>query len=116
MATKLSSQMKRMKQEQLKQKAEANTTISKKVGREEPTVIKSGTPLDHSAKHDSYEGAKFGISKGITKNMDNYESLRVDVWLTSEVFEGESIKEAYARVEEIIDEVLEESVLATAGQ
>lgn len=118
METKLSSQMKRMKQEQLKQKENArkNTTITKKVGREEPTVIKSGTPLDHSVKHDSYEGTKFGMSKGVTKNMENYESLRVDVWLTSEVFEGESIKEAYARVEEIIDEVLEEAVLSTAGE
>ena len=118
MATKLSSQMKKMKQEQVKQKENArkNTTVSRKVGRDEVTVIKAGTPLDHSVKHDSYEGTKFGMSKGITKNMDNYESLRVDVWLTSEVFEGESIKEAYARVEEIIDEVLEEAVLSTAGE
>lgn len=118
MAKSLSSQMKRMKQEQLKQveNARKNTTITKKVGREEPVVIKSGTPLDHTLKHDSYDGAKFGMSKGVTKNMDNYESLRVDVWLTSEVFEGESIKEAYARVEEIIDEVLEEAVLSTAGE
>lgn len=117
MATKLSSQMKRMKQEQLKQKENArkNTTITKKVGREEPTVIKSGTPLDHSIKHDSYEGAKFGMSKGCTLNMGEYESMRVDVWLTSEVFEGESIKEAYSRVEQILDEVLEESVNSTRG-
>lgn len=118
MAKSLSSQMKRMKQEQVKQveNARKNTTIVKKVGREEPTVLKSGTPLDHSIKHNSYKGAMFGMSKGVTKNMDNYESLRVDVWLTSEVFEGESVKEAYARVEEIIDEVLEEAVLSTAGE
>lgn len=117
MATKLSSQMKRMKQEQVKQKENArkNTTITKKVGREEPIVIKSGTPLDHSIKHDSYEGAKFGMSKGCTLNMGEYESMRVDVWLTSEVFEGESIKEAYSRVEQILDEVLEESVNSTRG-
>ena len=114
MATKLSSQMKRMKQEQVKQKENArkNTTITKKVGREEPIVIKSGTPLDHSIKHGSYEGAKFGMSKGCTLNMGEYESMRVDVWLTSEVFEGESIKEAYSRVEAILDEVLEESALS----
>lgn len=118
MAKSLNSQMKRMKQEQLKQKenAQKNTTITKKVGREEPEIIKKGNPLDHSLKHESYEGTKFGMSKGVTKNMDNYESLRVDVWLTSEVLPGESIQEAYARVEEIIDEVLEESVLSTAGE
>ena len=117
MAKTLSSQMKRMKQEQLKQKENArkNTTITKKVGREEPEVIKSGAPLDHSMKHEPQSSVKFGMSKGITKNMGDFESLRVDVWLTSEVLEGESIKEAYARVEEIIDEVLEESVLSTAG-
>lgn len=117
MAKSLSSQMKSMKQEQLKQKDEArrNATITKKTGREAPVTIQKGVPLDHSVKHDSYENAKFGMSKGITKNMDNYESLRVDVWLTSEVLPGESIKEAYARVEEVIDEVLEEAVLSTAG-
>lgn len=118
MAKSLSSKMKSMKQEQLKQKDEArrNATITRKTGREAPEVVKQGVPLDHAIKHDSYENAKFGMSKGITKNMDNYESLRVDVWLTSEVLPGESIKEAYARVEEIIDEVLEEAVLSTAGE
>lgn len=116
MAKTLSSKIKSMKQEQLKQKAEANTTVSKKVGRDTPTVVKQGVPLDHSTKHYPYEKAQFGMSKGITKNMDNYESLRVDVWLTSEVQEGESIKEAYTRVEQIIDEVLEEAVLSTAGE
>ena len=113
MAKSLSSQMRSMKQ---KEDARKNTTITKKTGREAPVTIQKGVPLDHSVKHDSYENAKFGMSKGITKNMDNYESLRVDVWLTSEVFPEESIKEAYARVEEIIDEVLEEAVLSTAGE
>ena len=116
MAKSLSSQMKSLKSEQLKQKAEANTTVSKKSGRNAPTVLKQGVPLDHTTKHNPYENAHFGMSKGITKNMENYESLRVDVWLTSEVLPGESIHEAYARVEEIIDEVLEEAVLSTAGE
>lgn len=116
MAKTLSSKMKSMKQEQLKQKAEANTTVTKKVGRDAPTVVKQGVPLDHTTKHNPYENAQFGMSKGVTKNMENYESLRVDVWLTSEVLPGESIKEAYVRVEQIIDEVLEEAVLSTAGE
>lgn len=118
MAKSLSSQMKSMKQEQLKQKEDArkNTTITKKTGREAPTVVKQGVPLDHSIKHDSYENAKFGMSKGCTLNMENYESMRVDVWLTSEVFEGESIKEAFTRVEALLDEVLEEAVISTRGE
>lgn len=118
MAKSLSSKMKSMKQEQLNQKEDArkNTTITKKTGREAPVTIKQGVPLDHTTKHNPYENAQFGMSKGVTKNMDNYESLRVDVWLTSEVLPGENIHEAYARVEEIIDGVLEEAVLSTAGE
>lgn len=99
---------------ELKEEARRNTSVTRRTGREAPVTVKSGTPLDHATKHNSYEGAKFGMSKGVTKNMDNYESLRVDVWLTDEVLPGESIKEAYARVEAIIDEVLEEAVLSTA--
>lgn len=118
MAKSLSSQMKSLKQEQIKQKeiAVKNTTVTKKVGREAPVTVKQGVPLDHAVKHNGFDSAKFGMSKGVTKNMDNYESLRVDVWLTSEVLPGESIHEAYARVEAIIDEVLEEAVLSTAGE
>ena len=48
--------------------------------------------------------------------MENYESLRVDCWLSDTVREDETVKEAFARVEAIIDEVLEESVLATVGE
>ena len=94
------------------EEARRNTSITKRVGRD-TTTVKAGTPLDHSTKHSPNEGVKFGMSKGCTKNMGDFESLRVDAWLTSEVLPGESIKEAFARVEEILDEVLEESVLST---
>lgn len=114
MAKSLSSKMNKMRQVQVKQKEDArkNTTVTKKVGREEPVVIKAGTPLDHTVKHNPYVNAQFGMSKGCTLNMGEFESLRCDVWLTSEVFEGESIKEAYARVEQVLDEVLEEVALS----
>lgn len=114
MAKTLSSQMNKMRTEQVKLKsnAEKNVTVTKKTGREAPVTIKQGVPLDHAVKHNAYEGAKFGMSKGATINMDNYESMRIDVWLTDEVREGESIREAYTRVEAILDEVLEESVLS----
>lgn len=112
MAKTLSSQMKRMqtKQSTLKENARKSATVTKKTGREPAVVVKQGVPLDHAVKHNSYEGSKFGMSKGATINMDNYESMRVDVWLTDEVREGESIYEAYTRIETILDEVLEESV------
>ena len=95
------------------EEARRNTTITKRVGRDAPTTVRAGVPVDHSTKHNPYEGTKFGMSKGVTKNMGDFESLRVDVWLTDEVHPGETLKEACARVEEILDEVLEESVLST---
>lgn len=55
------------------------------------------------------------MSKGITKNMDNYESLRVDVWLTDEVAEGETVEQAYNRISALLTEVLEETVNEVVG-
>lgn len=116
MAKPLSAQLKKAKEVQLKQKEEArkNTTVVKKSSGSE-TVIKAGTPNDHSVKQGRIDSVKFGMSKGVTKNMDNYESLRVDVWLSDEVQPGETIHEAYSRVEQVINEVLEESVFSTIG-
>ena len=128
MAKSLSSQMKRLKEQQVEQlqaQARENTTISRGNKRDGYSTVKAGKPLDHEVKQataknkttvDSFVGQTFGISKGCTKNMDNYESLRVDCWLSDTVREGETVKEAFARVEAIIDEVLEESVLATVGE
>ena len=100
---------KEKKNSSLKSRAEANTTITHKVGSDTPTVIKNGVPLDHETKHNSYENSKFGMSKGCTLNMDNYESMRIDCWLTDEVHPGETVKEAFVRVEAVLDQVLEES-------
>ena len=126
MAKSLSSQMKKLKSqqvEQLKERAVENTTVTRGSKREGMNTIKSGKPLDHEVKQSTaksknnlFVGQTFGISKGITKNMDNYESLRVDCWLSDVVREDETVQEAFARVESIIDEVLEESVLATIGE
>ena len=107
-----------MKLKANKSEAKKNVSIvksSKSSGAENTTIIKEGVPVDHSPKHTPYSSVKFGMSKGCTINVGNYESLRVDVWLTDEVAEGETVKEAYARVESILDEVLEESVLSTRG-
>ena len=126
MAKSLSSQMKKLKSQQIEQlqaQARENTTITRGSKRDGVSTIKAGKPLDHEVKqstaktkNDLYVGQTFGISKGVTKNMDNYESLRVDCWLSDVVREGETVQEAFARVESIIDEVLEESVLATVGE
>lgn len=118
MAKSLSPSMKK-----LKEKAEENTSISVGTSSNRKT-LKSGAFVDHANKTSPSKPKSgvsqgipvIGMSKGVTKNMDNFESLRVDCWLTDTVNEGEDIYEAYARIESIIDEVLEESVLATAGE
>lgn len=98
----------------LKSKAKENTSVSVTSSGTKKNVVQ-GTPLDHSIKHEPYGSCKFGLSKGITKNMDNYESLRVDVWLTDEVHEGETLKQAFDRVSAILDERLEEAVTSVIG-
>ena len=50
------------------------------------------------------------MSKGITKNMQNYESLRLDVWYSDVVRKGETPQDALQRVEAVIDTVLENTV------
>ena len=93
----------------LAKKAEDNTTIQKKSGGEVET-IKSGTPLDHSSKHDPKSGPIVGMSKGVTKHMDNYESLRVDCWLTDTVEDNETVEQAYERIIGQVDKVLQDTV------
>ena len=127
MAKSLSSAMKKLKEqqnEQLKEVAKSNTTIQKGSKRNGYENVQSGNPLDHDTKQktsknktsDIFAGQSFGVSKGITKNMDNYESLRVDCWLSDIVHEDETVQEAFTRVENIIDEVLEEAVLSTVDE
>ena len=92
----------------LKKQAVANMQITRN-----KEVEKPGIPLDHSVKHGvPMQSRSVGISKGITRNMGDFESLRVDVWLTDFVQEGETQEEALSRIEQIVDEALEESVLS----
>lgn len=99
----------------LAKKAEENTTIQKKSGGEVET-IKNGVPLDHSMKHDPKQGAIVGISKGVTKNMDNYESFRADVWLSDTVQPDETAEQALMRIEAFVDKSLETAVYNTIGE
>ena len=92
----------------LKKRAEDNTSV-KRGG----TIVKDGIHSDHSPKHMIHSPQRIvGMNKGITRNMGDFESLRVDVWLTDFVGEDETHKEALNRVESIVDEVLEETVLS----
>ena len=118
MAKSLSSSLKKLKsQQELKAEAVQNTTITRGSKRNGYETVKEGVPLDHDTKHKtakkpvSFEGQQFGMSKGCTLNMGEYESLRVDCWLSDTVRENETVREAFTRVEAVLDEVLEEVAL-----
>ena len=91
------------KKKKLEKKAEENTRVTHGTSKNQ-RVIKEGVPLDHSPKHikKPLDPNKIvGVNIGVTKNMGEYESLRVDCWLTDEVLENETQKEAIERISEI---------------
>ena len=98
-----------IKNSKLAKMAKENVSIQKKTS-SGVEHIKEGTPLDHSNKHNLRTTPTVGMSKGVTKNMDNYESLRVDVWVSDVVQPDESMEEAIVRIESIVDNALEEAI------
>ena len=96
-----------LKKKSLKEIASDNTQVTKGTCKNQE-VLKEGTPNDHSIKHLSTKIV--GASIGITKNMENYESLRVDCWLTDTVKENETVEQAYERILGIIDKTMQDTV------
>lgn len=87
----------------LKKTLKSNTTSSIKHEDGSVETIKEGNPLDHVVKR---VPGVIGVSKGITKNMSNYESFRVDAWITDTVQPGETEKDALLRLSKLIEEHL----------
>ena len=96
------------KKKSLKDIAVDNTQITKGTSKEQE-VLKTGIPNTHSVKH-LCDGTVVGASVGVTLNMKDYNSLRVDCWLTDEVKENETVEQAYERVLGIIDKQLNNTV------
>ena len=94
----------------LNETAEGNARVTKGTSKNQVT-IKEGVPSEHSRKHLG-GGTTVGASIGTTLNMGDYESLRVDVWITDEIHESESVTQAYARVSDIISTTLHDIVSA----
>lgn len=90
----------------LSQTAKDNATVTKGTSKNQ-SVIKEGIPNDHSRKHLEDTTPTVGASIGTTLNMGDYESLRVDVWLTDTVGKNETTHQAYERIVKIIDETLQ---------
>ena len=93
----------------LTQQAEENSTVTRGTSKNQ-RVLKEGVPNDHSRKHLNDEFPTVGVSIGTTLNMGDYESLRVDVWLSDKVSDTETLEQAYARVVQAVDSTLQEIV------
>lgn len=100
-----------LKKKTLQEKAVENTTITKGTSANQ-RVIKEGNPLDHTPKFNINKTSPrtVGINIGITKNMGDFESLRVDCWITDEILEGETQSQALARLGAIASSELERQV------
>ena len=97
-----------MKKKSLKERAIENSQVTKGT-KNNQEVLKSGVPNDHSLKHLTSDRI-VGASLGITRNMGDYQSLRVDCWLTDKVAENETVEQAYERVIGQVDKVLQDTV------
>ena len=93
----------------LSEQAKENATVIKGTSNNQ-TTLKEGKPSEHSRKHLDGAVPVVGVSIGTTLNMGDYESLRVDVWLTDQVSSNETTEQAYARVVKTVDETLQEIV------
>ena len=93
----------------LSQQAEENSTVTRGTSKNQ-RVLKEGVPNDHSRKHLNNDFPTVGVSIGTTLNMGDYESLRVDVWLSDKVSDTETLEQAYARVVQAVDSTLQEIV------
>lgn len=93
----------------LSKSAEENARVTKGTSKNQE-VLKEGIPNDHSRKHLDGQTPVVGASIGSTLNMENYESLRVDVWLTDRVNGNETVQQAYERIVQVLDETLQSIV------
>ena len=97
-----------LKKKSLKEIASENAQVTKGTSKNQE-VLKEGIPNDHSVKHLTNDRV-VGVSLGITRNMGDYQSLRVDCWLTDTVEDNETVEQAYERIIGQVDKVLQDTV------
>ena len=74
-------------------------------------VQKSGVVASLSEKiADKKEARVVGVSKGATVNMGDYESLRIDIWLSDYIQEDETPQQACGRVSAIVTKLFTEEL------
>lgn len=64
------------------------------------TTLKDEEPLDHTTQHNLNKQSTrtVGVNIGVTKNMGDFESLRVDCWMNDDIHEGETPQQAINRL------------------
>lgn len=95
-----------MKKIDKKKKPETKATITKTKNRK-TEVIKEEQPLEGADKFLKHQQPTVGLSIGLTKNMGDFESLRIDVWCNDYVHEDETHDEAYNRIATLVKERIE---------
>lgn len=98
----------------IKEQAKDNTTTEKFKGKK-VLSSKEGVILDNSIKvptpdMSTGDTISVGLAKGLTKNMGNYQTLRVDCWITKSIpsdSTNEDIQEALDELSREIDSRLE---------
>lgn len=90
-------------------------TIKKNVkdetGYHTDVVVKEGVPVEHSEKH--FTSPCMGMNKGVTVNMGDFQSLRVDVWISLPLSDNPTRKEisqTHAKLVDYIDRILDEEI------
>lgn len=69
-------------------KLDKNTTIKKKVGREPEEVIQEGAELPRKVNK-PFSNNTVGLNIGVTINLGDFQSLRIDCWASEDVKEGQ---------------------------
>lgn len=98
-----------LKKRKLRAKAIENTSVSR-ISNGVKREVKEGNHIDKALKTNPQDSVKFGLSKGITRNMGDFESFRADAWITDSLEKDETIEEGFKRLSDILTEALESVV------
>ena len=77
-------------------------------------ISSNGAPLEPYNKYNCPKES-VGMAIGVTKNMGDYESLRIDVWCTDTLNSGETKEQAFERLSETLSQVLYDTANDLAG-
>jgi hypothetical protein len=91
-----------------KREVRDNTSVTLKAnGNKE--ILKAGIPNDLHSKRKHEDTDRVGLNLGVTVNMGEFESLRIDAWYSSNVNDGETVEEAFIRIKSVVETVLDET-------